>query len=173
MLHHDLDGRAPKLCRSLRCTRYPCFDDVEHLETQGQEPGQSQGRSLAPAQPPTFLVTVASGKCASAEGKSGTGIPGQGRFGKFGTGTPRLASPRVKKIRYAYARLRVERWEVQIQTYYEVDTTSTTKAIVLDNISSTLSAHPDSGLGNRKLTLPRISRQKRGQVLQARSLSLL
>jgi hypothetical protein len=153
--------------RSLRCTRY-CFDDVEHLETQGQEPGQEQGQESCSGQPPTFLVTVASGKCASAEGKSGTGIPGQGRFGKFGTG-----APRVKKIRYAYARLRVERWEVQIQTYHEVDTTSTTKAIVLDNISSTLSAHPDSGLGNRKLTLPRISRQKRGQVLQARSLSLL
>ena len=129
-----------------------------------------QGQESCSGQPPTFLVTVASGKCASAEGKSGTGIPGQGRFGKFGTGTPRLASSRVKKIRYAYARLRVERWEVQIQTHYEVDTT---RAIVLDNISSTLSAHPESGLGNRKLTLPRISRQKRGQVLQARSLSLL
>jgi hypothetical protein len=156
--------------RSLRCTRARyCFDDVEHLETQGQEPGQEpgqeQGQESCSGQPPTFLVSIR--QMRLGRGKIRNRDSGAGAIWQI---WHRHASPRVKKIRYAYARLLVERWEVQIQTHYEVDTT---RAIVLDNISSTLSAHPDSGLGNRKLTLPRISRQKRGQVLQARSLSLL
>jgi hypothetical protein len=31
-----------------------CFDDVEHLETQGRAPGQEQGQESCSGQPPTF-----------------------------------------------------------------------------------------------------------------------
>lgn len=66
MLHHDLDARAQNLgTSSFRCAKYRVllFDDVEHLETQGQEQGQSRGRAGAgqgqepcSGQPPTLLA---------------------------------------------------------------------------------------------------------------------